>query len=215
MPSDARFAIGWMRDNKGEIGHVMLEVAARMLAVPYQFFHRIERKSWGQVLEEQLRRGEKRRSVAGRRRRDGSEILEARDLGDSLLLTILVNLFLEEEEPIVVHGHGFIACHGTRFRIGRTRVFDRLPDAKRPWCNFAGSVSSGLKSFDICSVLKPAQYHWRAGFRETANLLHINVAERIPYGIIPGCDYDTGRVNVIEIQVHARPVKERGSLSEI
>ena len=42
MPPHTRFSIRRMRDDERQIGHMMLEVAARVLAVPDQVLHLVE-----------------------------------------------------------------------------------------------------------------------------------------------------------------------------
>ena len=109
------------------------------------------------MLPEKLGGGEKRVAVSGRGGGDGGEILEARDLGDGFLDTrVLVDLFLKEEEAIVMHGHGFGAGHGAGLGVFGAGVFDCLAEAKGPGCGFASGVGLPFEGLDFGGVLKAA-----------------------------------------------------------
>ena len=216
MPSHTGFPIRRMRDDERQVGHMMLEVAARVLAVPNQVLHLVEGVLRGQVLPEKLGGGEKRVAVPGWGGGDGGEVLEARDLGDGLLDTgVLIDFFLKEEEAVVMHGHGFGAGHGAGLGVFGAGVFDCLSEAKGPRCRFAGGVGLAFKDLDFGGVLEAAQYYGRAGFRESAYFLHVDVLERILHGLVSRCDDDAGWVYVVEVQLHAWPVEEWRSLSEV
>ena len=115
------------------------------------------------MLEEELGAGEEGHAVPRRGGRDGGEVLESRHFGHGLFDAV-DDFFFEEEEPVVVHGHGFRRGDGAGFGVRVHGVFDGLPDPEGPGLDGAGVVGLGFEDVLIRGVGEAAQDDGRAGF---------------------------------------------------
>ena len=115
------------------------------------------------MLEEELGAGEEGHAVPHRGRGDGGEVLEPRHLGHGLFDAV-DDFFFEEEEAVVVHGHGFRRGDGAGFGVRVHGVFDGLPDPEGPGLHGAGVVGLGFENVLVCGVGEAAQDDGRAGF---------------------------------------------------
>lgn len=166
------------------------------------------------MLEEELGAGEEGHAVPRRGRGDGGEVLESGHFGDGLFDAV-DDLFFEEEETVVVHGHCFRRGDGAGFRVRVHGVFDGLPDAEGPGLHGAGVVGLGFEDVLVRGVGEPPQDDGRAGFGQRAHFAHVHVVEGVPCVGVAGADDNPRRVDVVEFDVHAGPVEEVGALSEV
>ena len=154
----------------------MVVPVGTVLAIPFEVLEVRERIRGREVLKEKLGAREEGHAVSRWAGFDGGEVLEAGDFGDQFFNAGCgVEFLLEEEEAVVVHGHGFGGCDSAGFGVVVAGVLDDLADAEGPGGDGAGVVSFGFEDVLICRFGETAQNDGGACFGEAPNLLHVHV----------------------------------------
>ena len=215
MPSHARFLGGRVRDDQGQVAHVVVPEAA-VLAVPGKGLQFGKRVSGRQVLEKQRGGGEERIPRPRRAGGNGREILEAWRVRHGNLLAGFVVDFLDElEHAVVVHRHRLGADDVVGHAIGAPGVFDFLLDAERPGGDGAEVVRLGFEGMLVGGVGEVTQHDGRAVFGEPAHFLHVHVVQAVFAGGVSGRRDEASRVHVVEGDVHAGPMEEWAAFTEV